>query len=148
MNERRDDIMPLAKHFLLEFNKKFGKKITGISPQTEKALVTHRWTGHVRELKNLIERAALIGKGPELGIENIGIEEVDKTESLRQKGNEFIFPSLPSTGIDLASTQESLERFYIEEALRMAGGNESQAAKLLNMNHHTFRYRRKKLMIE
>jgi len=40
-----------------------------------------------------------------------------------------------------------LERHYIEEALKMAGGNESKAAKLLNINHHTFRYRKKKLQI-
>ena len=58
------------------------------------------------------------------------------------------FPPLPATGADLASAQESLERYYIKEALKMAKGNESKAAKLLNMNHHTFRYRRKKLQEE
>jgi len=40
-----------------------------------------------------------------------------------------------------------LEKYYIEEALKMAGGNESKAARLLNINHHTFRYRRRKLHI-
>ncbi|MBE9502607.1 MAG: sigma-54-dependent Fis family transcriptional regulator, partial [Proteobacteria bacterium] len=51
----------------------------------------------------------------------------------------------PRAGIDLTSVQKSLEKFYIEEAYKMAGGNESKAARLLNINHHTFRYRSKKL---
>ncbi len=146
LNERRDDIAPLAKHFLLGFSKKFGKKFTSISPKAESVLMAYKWTGHVRELKNLIERAVLIGKGPVLEPRDLGIE-TSKDKTLKQINNKMIFPSLPETGIDLESTQEALERYYIEEALRMAGGNESKAAKLLNINHHTFRYRRKKLHI-
>ena len=57
-------------------------------------------------------------------------------------GASWITP-LPPTGIDFSSVEESLERYYIEEALRMAGGNESKAARLLNLNHHNFRYRKK-----
>jgi transcriptional regulator with PAS, ATPase and Fis domain len=55
------------------------------------------------------------------------------------------FPAFPPEGIDIVSVQEAMEKHFIEEALKRAGGNESQAAKLLNLNHHTFRYRRKKL---
>ena len=146
LNERRDDIIPIAKHFLLEFSDKFGKKFTGISPQAESALMMHKWTGHVRELKNLIERGVLIGKGPDIELRDLGIEAY-KDETLEQFKGKIIFPPLPSTGMDLESTQESLEKYYIKEALKMAGGNESKAAKLLNINHHTFRYRRKKLQI-
>jgi len=109
--------------------------------------MTYKWTGHVRELKNLIERGVLIGKGPDLKLKDLGIE-APKEETLQQAQDKMTFPSLPESGIDLESTQKSLERYYIAEALRMAGGNESKAAKLLNINHHTFRYRRKKLRIE
>ena len=48
-------------------------------------------------------------------------------------------------GIDYLALKKSFERLYIEEALRLAGGNESKAARLLGMNHHTFRYQKKKL---
>ena len=147
LNERRDDIIPLAKHFLLGFSKKFGKKFTGISSKAESVLMAYKWTGHVRELKNLIERAVLTGKGPVLEHLDLGIER-SRDETIGQINHKMIFPPLPETGIELESTQEALERYYIEEALRMAGGNESKAAKLLNINHHTFRYRRKKLQIE
>jgi len=148
LNERPDDIIPLAKHFLLEFSKKLGKTFTRISPRAENALMTYRWTGHVRELKNIIERGILIGKGPELDAEDLGIKTAPGTKKLKQTEDGRAFPPLPTTGIDLASAQDSLERYYIEEALKMAGGNESKAARLLNINHHTFRYRRRKLQIE
>ena len=49
LNERREDIIPLANHFLLGFSKKFGKKFTGISSKAKSALMTYKWTGHVRE---------------------------------------------------------------------------------------------------
>ena len=148
LNERKEDIIPLVKHFLFEFSKKFDKKFTGISPEAEKALMTYRWTGNVRELKNLIERAVLIGTEPVLEVEDLGIEGLQKTETLKQGKGESVFPPLPAKGIDLTSVQKALEKFYIEEAFKMAEGNESKAARLLNINHHTFRYRRKKLQIQ
>jgi len=148
LNERREDIIPLIKHFLFEFNNKFDKKFTGISPEAEEALMAYRWTGNVRELKNLIEKSVLIGTEPVLEIKDLGIEKLQKTETLKQEKGKPAFTPLPAEGIDLASVQKSLEKFYIEEAFNMAGGNESKAARLLNINHHTFRYRRKKIQVE
>jgi two-component system response regulator AtoC len=151
LNERPDDILPLAKHFLSEFNHKFDKSFTGLSLQAENALMAYRWTGNVRELKNIIERATLIGKGPELRVEDLGIGELGRDEAdlrqskIRGPEPETPFPLIPPAGIDLNAVQKSFEKFYIEEAYKMAGGNETKAAKLLNINHHTFRYRRKKL---
>ena len=147
LNERRDDIIPLAKHFLVIFSNKFGKAFTGISQEAESALTAYNFTGHVRELRNLVERAALTGKGPELSSQDLGIEKPKETRTGKQGPAEFFFPPLSEKGINLVSAQGSLEKHYIEEALRMAKGNESKAARLLNMNHHTFRYRRKKLQI-
>ena len=148
LNERREDIIPLAKHFLYEFGKKFGKKFTRISARAERGLIEYQWTGNVRELKNLIERGTLIGRGPELTIHDLGIAMVHKDEVPEHVKSEIGYSPIPPTGITLYSVQESLEKYYIEEALKMAKGNESEAARLLNMNHHTFRYRRKKLKIE
>jgi len=145
LNKRRGDIMPLAKHFLMTFSNRFGKAFTGISANAENALMTHNWTGHVRELKNLIEKGVLLGKGPILEAEDLGLANKFGSDIPKKVTDEIIFPPLPAQGIDFASTQESLEKYYIGEAFRMAEGNEIKAAKLLNMNHHTFRYRRKKL---
>ncbi len=145
LNERRDDIIPIAKHFLVEFNKRFGKHFTGITPDTESTLKEFNWIGNVRELRNLIERGVLTGKGQELTLRDLGLEEADNGERKKQVEDTGGFPPIPSTGVDLSSLQESFEKYYLEEALKMSDGNESNAARLLHMNHHTFRYRRKKL---
>jgi len=145
LNDRRDDILPIANHFLVEFSRKFGRNFTKISSQAEKGLMKHSWTGNVRELKNMIERGVLIGKEPELTLGDLGLEGVAQEIESEQGVEKFRFPPIPPAGVDLSAIERSLEKFYIEEALKMAEGNESKAAKLLNINHHTYRYRRKRL---
>lgn len=145
LNERKDDIIPLAKYFLMQFSNKFKKKFTAISPRAESALLAHPWTGNVRELLNLIERAVLIGAGPELTLQDLVIEDSSGGPEIVTQRNEAGFPPLPPTGINLPSLQEQMEAFYIRAALELSKGNESKAAMLLNLNHHTFRYRRKRL---
>ena len=148
LNERSGDILPLAKYFLQEFSNKFGKKFTEISSEAKNALLAHDWTGNVRELKNLMEGAVLTGKGPELTVKELGLEAQNRQSKLAATQNEGGLTPLPAEGFDLPERLRSFERRYIEQALGIAKGNESQAAKLLNMNHHTFRYRRKKLFAE
>lgn len=143
LNKRRDDIVPIAQHFLVEFSRKFDKRFTGISPEAREAIINFHWKGNVRELRNAIERAVLIGKGPELEFRDLGMEE--SGEVTGSNVGERSFPPLSPKGMDLRAAQESMEKFYLQEALRMTGGNESKAAALLNLNHHTFRYRCRKL---
>jgi DNA-binding NtrC family response regulator len=148
LNARPEDIIPLAKHFLYEFSKKFGKSFTGITPEAENALISYRWTGNVRELRNLIERGVLTGQGPDLNPQDLGIEAPKEDATSKRKRDQIELSPISPAGIDILSIQESLERFYIKEALKIAQGNESKAARLLNLNHHTFRYRKKKLNIK
>jgi transcriptional regulator with PAS, ATPase and Fis domain len=145
LDERPDDIVPLAKYFLQQFSNKFGKKFSEISSEAENALLAHNWTGNVRELKNLMEGAALTGKGPRLKLEELKLEPKIRHHKLAEVKIEDGFPPLPREGLDLSERLQSFERHYIEQALKIAKGNESKAARLLEMNHHTFRYRRKKL---
>jgi DNA-binding NtrC family response regulator len=149
LNERPDDIVPLAQYFLQEFSQKFGKKFTGISSDVEAVLLAHNWTGHVRELKNFVERAVLIGKGPVLLPVDLGLDSHDQNESKAPVVSDKAgFSPLPPEGLDLDAQLQSFEKHFIEQALKIAKGNESKAAKLLNINHHTFRYRKKKLLGE
>jgi len=145
LNERRDDILPLAKHFLHVFNQKFDKTISGLAPETRAALVQHSWTGNVRELKNLMERGVLVAKGAELTVRDTGLARGASQTLPQAEDRHTEFPPLPETGVDLNAIEASMERYYIETAYEMAAGNESKAAKLLGLNHHTYRYRRKKL---
>lgn len=148
LNDRQGDIMPLARSFLHRFNQKFGKKLQGFTREAEQQLLTHRWSGNVRELRNMIERGVLVGKGTELIAADLGIGV--KNERLPEQGELIagLFEQLPPLtidGMDIEATLRLTETFYFQEALRLSGGNESQAARLLHLNHHTFRYRRKKL---
>ena len=145
LNERREDIPYLAKHFVVAFGKKLNKTFTGITPEAMEVLQTYNWTGHVRELKNLIERGVLIGKGPALQLKDLGIGDTPTSRSRKKTDQDISFPPIPPTGVDLPALQDELETFYIREALRIAKDNESKAARLLNTNHHTFRYRKKRL---
>ncbi len=140
LNDRPEDILPLVKHFLLEFSAKFGKKFSGLAPEAEAALLRHTWTGNVRELRNLVERGVLVGKGRELTARDLDIT-ADPIPGSSPAG----FPPLTPEGIDIESVKNALEEHYLEEAFKMAEGNESRAARLLNLNHHTYRYRRKML---
>jgi DNA-binding NtrC family response regulator len=146
LNTRPEDILPLARRFLAQFALKFGKHFTSISTQAEKVLLDFSWRGNVRELKNVMERGVLTGNGPQLSVDDLGI--AIPMEAKDSSTTHSVLPGMPSSGIDLTAVLEEAERHYMMEALKLAGGNESQAARLLNLNHHTFRYRKKKLRME
>lgn len=145
LNERSEDILPLARFFLHEYGRKFNKPFKKISTEAEKRLVAHRWTGNVRELKNTIERGVLIGKAPELKTDDLGLETVPANNTIKPDAAVSDHLILPSEGIDLDALLRKTEKRYIDTAFEISQGNESQAARLLKINHHTFRYRRKKL---
>jgi len=145
LSERREDILPIARHFLVEFSRKFGRDVTGFSSAAEGALLAHGWDGNVRELRNVVERAVLTGKGAEVAAADLRLGPAGAPASAPAHGSGDALPPLSAGGVDLASLQESVERRYIGEALRLADGNETRAAQLLNINYHTFRYRRRKL---
>ncbi|KPJ78057.1 MAG: Fis family transcriptional regulator [Deltaproteobacteria bacterium SG8_13] len=148
LNRRRADIIPIAKHYLLEFADKFGKTFTGITPEAEAALKTIEWTGNVRELKNLIEKAVLLGDGPELLPSDLGADVIcdDGDATVPARGASGL-STLDPDGIDFPAEMEAIEKHYFQQALRLADENESQAAKLLGLSRDTFRYRRKKLAV-
>jgi DNA-binding NtrC family response regulator len=145
LTARRDDIVPIATTFLIEFSRKFGKQFNGISREAREALKDHRWKGNVRELRNIVERGVLVGDGPELTLKDIGFEERPVAKEGPLPEGEFLRPVVPPEGVDLRKAHDTLDRHIFREALRRTGGNETQAAQLLRINYHTFRYKRKKL---
>ncbi|MGD9086436.1 MAG: sigma-54 dependent transcriptional regulator [Desulfobacterales bacterium] len=147
LRQRRDDILPMAKHFLLEYSQKFEKSINGISDEAEAALKEYDWPGNVRELKNLIERGVLLSEGPELMLEDLGLKNTNGGASAPAPGNGHNLPPVSAAGIDLSAIIANIEKAYFEEALKLADGNESKAALLLNLTRDKFRYRRNKLLL-
>ncbi|MGD9088619.1 MAG: sigma-54 dependent transcriptional regulator [Desulfobacterales bacterium] len=143
--QRRDDIIPMAKHFLVEFSEKFEKSFSGISAEAEAALKEYDWPGNVRELKNLIERGVLLSDGPRLKLEDLGLKINTGRRGNSGPGNSPHLPSISPSGIDFSAIIADIEKAYFEEALKLADGNESKAALLLNLTRDKFRYRRQKL---
>jgi len=145
LKRRRDDIIPIAKHFLVEYSRKFEKAFSSISPEAEAALKEYDWPGNVRELKNLIERGVLLSEGPQLMLEDLGLKETNGGENNNPPNNGHRLPPVSPAGIDFSAIIEDIEKDYFEEALQLANGNESKAALLLNLTRDKFRYRRNKL---
>lgn len=148
LNDRKDDILPLAKYFLYQFNKKFNKALTDLSEEARHLLLNHCFVGNVRELKNIMERAALIANGPLVKGSDLGLHIHSETDSKLDNYSlsplDIPPPDIPKDGTDLSRLLETIEHQYLEHAMVLANGNESKAARLLKMNHHTFRYRLKK----
>lgn len=138
LRERKEDIIPLATHFISLYNKDFNKKVQGIAGMAERMMVDYSWPGNVRELKNVVERAIILGNDDTLLLEHLPLEIVAKASL--QGGAPVSSFRLPPEGIDI----EEVEKELIRQALEMADWNQSKAAKKLNLGIDAFRYRMKK----
>jgi DNA-binding NtrC family response regulator len=145
LNARRDDIAPIARHFLVEFSRKFGKTFTHIDTEAQFALKEFDWSGNVRELKNVIERGVLLADGPVLALENLFLQPVCRNELKNEIDRNAGLPALAPSGIDFSAVLHNIEKTYFDRALQMADDNESKAAQLLGLSRDKFRYRRQKL---
>ena len=147
LNQRREDILPITRFFLDKFSRKFRKEFTGLAPEAAHALEQHNWTGNVRELSNLIERAVLLGSGTLLTLDLLGIDDSGPVPCMQssQENHPLLSPLTPD-GVEFESILHDIEKSYFDQALTMAGGNTSKAAKLLNLSRDKFRYRHKRLM--
>src|SRR6202522_1613763 len=139
LREHKEDIPGLAEHFLERFTKDTGRaeKIAGISPAAVQLLVGHYWPGNVRELQNVIERACALATGKQLEASDIQLD------SPRNRNNAASDRFLPD-----GMTLEQWEDEMIREALKRAGGNKSQAARLLGLSRNALRYRLSKIGID
>jgi len=138
LRERREEVIPLARFFIEAFCREYRKKPKIMSSQAEELMTAYDWPGNVRELRNVIERAVILEPGDEIlpahlpfDLQRPKLEEAERVQGL----------SLPTEGISLDKVEEEL----IKAALAMAKGNQSEAARLLDLSRDTLRYRAKKL---
>ena len=132
LRERPADILPLARHFLLRFNDKFGRQFREFAPAAGDLLLHHPWRGNIRELKNAIERVVLMEDGTTVQEAHLAFLAPATPPGRRESGL-----CLPPEGIDL----ERLTRDLIVQALERTGGNRSRAARLLDISRPTLVYR-------
>jgi two-component system response regulator AtoC len=137
LRERKDDIGLLARHFVAMFNREFGKKVEGFSPEAEALLVDYDWPGNVRELKNAIERAMIFESRDMILAEHLPLGLTMAAPKSSPPGPPV---KLPIGGVSV----EEVEKELIQQALASTRGNQVHAAKLLKMSRDTLRYRMKK----
>ncbi|HYB60554.1 MAG TPA: helix-turn-helix domain-containing protein, partial [Methylomirabilota bacterium] len=132
----KEDIPDLVNLFLARFSRDSNKPITGISRDALHLLTDFHWPGNVRELENIIERACALASGPLLEASDI---RLDPRRPKQESSAEAFVPE--------GTTLEQWEDEMIREALRRAGGNKSQAARLLGLSRNALRYRLSKIGI-
>jgi formate hydrogenlyase transcriptional activator len=150
LRERRDDIEMLAEHFMRRMARKLGKPLASIEPDTLRALKSYSWPGNIRDLQNTIERAAVLSSGTSLRID----WDLDLRQGATAPANgSALQPKADSPGqIPAAQPQsmQAMERSHIIAILKKTHGvieGPKGAARLLNMNASTTRFRMKKLGI-
>jgi two-component system response regulator PilR (NtrC family) len=142
LRERQDDVPALAEHFAAKYTTQLNKAITGISADAMQALQAYAWPGNIRELENAMERAIALEQSSIIRLESLP----EKVRDGRSGNGSGVVPTgeFPSDGFDLEQHVREIEREYIAEALRRAGGVKVKAADLLGMSFRSLRYYMKK----
>ena len=140
LRDRPDDIPPLVKYFIQKYNEEFHKNVQKISRGVEDFLKGYDWPGNVRELKNVIERAMILGEGDTLLMEHLPMEILGQAS---KQGGVIEGIRIPQEGISLEKVEEAL----VKQALKMTNGNQTRAAKLLDISRDALRYRMQKFGI-
>ena len=141
LRERIDDIPLLAEHFVARFAEQMGKPIAGISGAALARLKLYGWPGNIRELENAMERAVALEQSPTILVESLPEHLANRDPEVLPAAPPEAFPD---AGFDLERHVQDIEREYIAEALRRAGGVKVKAAELLGMSFRSFRYYTKK----
>jgi two-component system, NtrC family, response regulator AtoC len=148
LRERGRDVIEVAESFVRHFNREFSKNMTGFTPDAQQLLMSYDWPGNIRELRNAVERAVLIGPNSEIRPQDLAIKArfkppqpetpVPMTEPVMQASDLEI--KVPPHGVDF----EDVEKQLIRIAMRHCNNNASAAARFLRMTRETLRYRLKK----
>jgi two-component system response regulator AtoC len=119
LRERREDIEPLVSHFIEKYRKVSGKTVEGISNEAMRYLHDFHWSGNVRELESVIERAIVMSRD-----NIIDVDDLPMSVTMVQESEEGV-------------TLKSIEKIHIKRILSSQGGNVSKAAKVLGIHRNT-----------
>jgi two-component system response regulator PilR (NtrC family) len=145
LRDRREDIPLLAEHFLAKYSEQMGKTVAGVSHEALEALQRYDWPGNIRELENTIERAVALEATPTILLDSLPRPIRDGLPRPAAASSAAVADAgLPAAGFDLEAHVQQIERDYLAEALKRAGGVQVKAAELLGMSFRSFRYYVKK----
>jgi DNA-binding NtrC family response regulator len=141
LRERRDDIVPLAVHFLGKYAQRNARAATEMSAEAVVRLEAYDWPGNVRELENVVERAAILARGDVIEARHLLFQEQVTAERPRAE-------SVAAAGVTLSSRLDAIERRELVAALDKFSGNKAEVARALGIHRTTLYYRLKKLGID
>lgn len=140
LRERQDDIIILAEHFIKKYAP---ERNIRISEEAREMLVSYPWPGNIRELRNIIQRTVIFCNG-EINAQNLPVE-VSRLNAV----NSLVKSCLKcwvDDGLSYTQILKCLEHNLIKESLKQAGGNQSEAARILGLSLSTFRDKMKKFV--
>ncbi len=135
LRERREDVPLLMRHYIEKYNEEFRKCFRGVAEEANRLLAAYSWPGNVRELRNLVERIMILERGDLILPEHLPPEIASPTSQLGAKRYR-----LHPSGISL----DAVEKDFIEQAIELAGRNQTRAAQLLSIGRDALRYRMQK----
>lgn len=134
LRERPEDVLLLAEHFLARFAQDSGRRLT-LSKEAAQALLDYDFPGNVRELENLVERAATLSDHEAIGTDVLPVQ----VAGMRAPPPETL--EIPEDGMDLQEWLDARERQWLSKALERTGGRKKEAARVLGLTFRSFRYR-------
>ncbi|CAM4503603.1 sigma-54-dependent transcriptional regulator [Corallococcus exiguus] len=137
LRDRPEDVPLLAHHFLKVYASKADKKVSGISPRAMEALTCNRWTGNVRELENVIERAVVLTANDVIDVEDLppGFQAAPQADSAVEV---FSLAHLPYAQAKRLAMR-AFERRYLSALLEKNNHNVSSAARAAGVDRSNFR---------
>jgi DNA-binding NtrC family response regulator len=138
--DRKEDLPLLERYFIAKFAAQYGKAIRGLTHRAQIRLSLHDWPGNVRELENVLGHAGMMALGDTIDVQDL--PAYLRTPTLQEESKQT--PAPAAEGVTLAEQ----ERLLIIRALETAGGNQSQAARILRIGRDALRYKLKKHNLE
>jgi DNA-binding NtrC family response regulator len=130
LRHRRSDIPLLVRYLLARAASKAGKTPPVVPPEVMENLMWREWPGNVRELENVVMRALVMSRGPSLTLQDVGALETKPADESEDW-------SAPTDAMSLSEVRSSVEREHVKRVLEEAGGNKSQAARVLKISRPT-----------
>ena len=147
LRERRDDIVPLMDHFRKQFIKRHNRGPCNFTPNVTRKFLAYSWPGNIRQLRNFVETMVVLDTDGKLDLDDLPPELYDEsstpTPTLNQNiaATENLQPSSSNTNSPphnlIGQTMDDIERWAIEETLKMTAGNREEAAKILEIGART-----------
>lgn len=143
LRERKDDIEPLVEHFIRRFAEKNRRMVRGVSREAMDRLMTYSYPGNIRELENIIERAVILCRGELIHLSDLPLPHRDRQDAA---GDEESCEDI--TVINYEMQMQQFERQLLQKALDESEGNQSKAARSLQISERRLRSRMEILNIE